>query len=111
MSLLDYRAIRDQISIRRVLDLINYETVARKGAQWRGPCPLCCEASRAKARCFSVHVSYNVFRCFRCGRSGNQLDLWRHHSGLPIYEAALDLCEQLNITPPQTKNPQLRNGY
>ena len=37
MSLLDYRAIRDQISIRRVLDLINYETVARKGGPMARP--------------------------------------------------------------------------
>lgn len=74
VSGLDNRAIRKRIPIRRVLDLLGYKPVFQRSPQWRGPCPMC-GAGRAQDPGFSVHVSRNLFRCFRCGRSGNQLDL------------------------------------
>lgn len=112
MSGLDYRAIRKRIPIRRVLELLRYQVVIRRGAQWRGPCPICSTAARtAQESCFSVHVSRNLFRCFSCQRSGNQLDLWAHVSGLSLYPAALDLCRQLNIEPIKLEDPQLPSRH
>ena len=46
-----------------------------RGAQQRGPCPLH-GATAGAARCFSVNLEDHTFHCFRCGRSGNALDLW-----------------------------------
>ncbi|MEX0641727.1 MAG: hypothetical protein WD468_03450, partial [Pirellulales bacterium] len=37
------------------------------------------------------------FRCFTCGASGNQLDLWSAAQQLPLFEATIDLCHRLGI--------------
>lgn len=110
MNQLDFRAIRRRISIRSVLGLLGYEPVIRRGSQWRGPCPMCRPSSAAESeRCFSCDIRRNLFRCFRCGRSGNQLDLWCQLSGLSLYPATLDLCRRLSIDAIPIENPQPRN--
>jgi len=108
MRQLDYAAIRTQISIRRVLDLLHWEPTRRRGDQWRGPCPLLCSSSLSSQRnaCFSIHVSRDIFQCFHCYRGGNQLDLWAAVSGLPLRPATLDLCRRLGIAPITLANPQ-----
>jgi len=114
MSLLDYAAIRQRVPIRCVLLLLGYEPTHRRGPQWRGPCPLpdCSpSASTSSDRCFSVHIERHLFRCFRCGRSGNQLDLWTHATGLSLHPATLDLCHRLSIVPVYLTNPQPRNHH
>ena len=112
MSKLDYPAIRNRISIRRVLELLRYQPVIQSGPQWRGPCPICSNSvNAAQERCFSVHVGRNLFQCFRCRRSGNQLDLWVHISGLSLCPATLDLCRQLDIDPITLENPQRPNRH
>jgi hypothetical protein len=105
MSWLDYAAIREQIPIRRVLELLDWQPVLRRGPQWRGPCPLsCCLSFRSQAtRCFSVHLSRDLFRCFHCNGYGNQLDLWAAATEQPLHPATLDLCNRLGITPIQLK--------
>ena len=66
---------------------------ASRGAQRRGPCPLH-GATAGAARCFSVNLEDHTFHCFRCGRSGNALDLWaRARASESPYDAALDLCQ------------------
>lgn len=122
---LDYQAIRAQISIIQVLDLIGYQPTSRRGDQWRGPCPFLSsrqpevrqpkQSSRHPAnqftqrqdvdqsevgqsnRCFSVNISKHVFRCFCCKRSGNVLDLWAQITDKTIYNATRDLCQKLSI--------------
>ena len=37
--LIDYRALRHQIPMERVLDLIDYHPTSRRGRQLRGACP------------------------------------------------------------------------
>ena len=109
MNRLDYGTIRKQISITEVLHLIGYEPHQTRGDQWRGPCPICDRAPHDNKRCFSTNIRKNIFRCFHCDRSGNALDLWTHLSGLPLYQATLELCEKLNIQPATLENPQPRN--
>jgi putative transposase len=96
---LDFAAIRAAISIAVVLPLLGYEPQRRQGAQHRGPCPLH-GSSSGTSRCFSVHYTQNVFHCFKCGRSGNALDLWAAATRQTPYDAALDLCQRLNLKPP-----------
>ncbi|MFV1967902.1 MAG: CHC2 zinc finger domain-containing protein [Pirellulaceae bacterium] len=112
MSWLDYAAIREQISILRVLELLDWKPTRRRGHQWRGVCPLCCSSDpRGKPQHpFSVHVTRNLFRCFRCQRSGNQLDLWAAATGLPLHPATINLRNHLDNPPTQLKNPQPRNA-
>ena len=109
MKRLDYAAIRARLSIREVLELIDYAPTLRRANQWRGPCPFCCEPSQASSRCFSVNLGRNLFQCFRCQRRGNPLDLWTEFSRLPLYPATLDLCRKLNIHAIAITNPQPPN--
>jgi hypothetical protein len=101
---LDFAELRRRISMRRVLTLLDYRPTTCRGDPWRGPCPLCGPASTPPAlpaRYFTIHLGRHVFRCYRCGASGNQLDLWRLATSLPLYAAALDLCTRLHEPPPQ----------
>jgi putative transposase len=102
---LDFAAVRAAISIAAVLQLLGYEPQRRRGGvQHRGPCPLHGSSSGA-SRCFSVDQKRNVFQCFKCGQRGNALDLWAAATRQTPYDAALDLCQRLNIPLPTLPTP------
>ena len=96
---IDYQQLRRQITMRQVLDLIGFQATGPKKSQLRGPCPIpgCCSTS---PRMFSVDCRRQVYRCFACGSQGNALDLWAAARRLPLHQAALELCEVLNLDPP-----------
>lgn len=83
----------------QVLELIGYVPSIKRGAQWRGACP-CHESQSDLSQVFSVNVEKNSFQCFKCGAAGNHLDLWVSVTKKPLYEAAIDLCEKLDIEVP-----------
>ena len=66
--------------------------------QRSGHCPFH-KSANEKSRCFSVNLEKNVFQCKnpKCAAHGNALDLWVKHSGLPLYEAALDLADTFGL--------------
>lgn len=97
--LIDYRALRNQIPMERVLDLIDYHPTSRRGEQLRGACPLHAPEN-PNPRCFSVDLTRGLFRCFECGAQGNQLDLWVRLRRLPLHKAALDLCHHAGVRIP-----------
>lgn len=99
MPVIDYKRLRDEVSISQVLDLLDYQPTGRQEDQIRGPCPI--HGSHTTSRVFSVNLSRNMFRCFKCEATGNQLDLWRMISRLPLYEATIALCEKLSIELPR----------
>jgi putative transposase len=94
---IDFEMVRTLISIAAVLQLLGCEVHAP--SQHRGPCPLH-RSSRGTARCFSANLDHNLFRCFKCGQSGNAIDLWAKATKQTPYDAALDLCNRLNIQVP-----------
>jgi DNA primase len=96
---IDYFQVRSLVGMAEVLKLVGFEGVESIGNEIRGPCPVHGSTS-ATSRSFSVNVRKNTFQCFKCGASGNQLDLWAAVSKLPLYEAARDLCEKSGIVPP-----------
>lgn len=96
---IDFDALRSLISIAAVLQLLGVRANGEKGSQQRGPCPLHGSTS-GTSRCFSAHTDRNVFHCFKCGRSGNALDLWAHATQQTPYDAAIDLCRRLSLTLP-----------
>jgi len=105
MPALDYRELRRRFPMRRVLALLAYRPTARRGDQWRGPCPFCTSFStsangESRPQHFAVHLTRNVFHCFRCQARGNALDLWCLHTCLPLHAAALDLCRSVRESPP-----------
>lgn len=108
MRRLDYAAIRAQIPIRRLLELLDWEPLRGRGDQWRGPCPLICSGGLNRRPCFSVHLSRHLFKCFACQTSGNQLDLWAAATHQPLHPATLDLCRRLAVEPVTLVNPQPR---
>jgi hypothetical protein len=102
---IDYPALRAAISMERTLALLGYDAAHRRGEQLRGACPIHDPLGTGDPRCFSVHLGRGVFRCFRCGASGNQLDLWRLAHRLPLYAASLALCRRANLSPPLKAPP------
>jgi putative transposase len=99
LPLIDFTAVRDAITMALVLQLLGFQPRTTQGAQQRGPCPLHGSTS-GTSRCFSANVEQQKFQCFKCGRSGNALDLWAHATGQTIYDAARDLCQRLHIPLP-----------
>jgi putative transposase len=105
---IDFQAVRAAITIAQVLALLGFLPRSDHAGQQRGACPLH-GATPGTARCFSVNANAHTFHCFKCNRSGNALDLWAAANRLSIYDAALDLCQRLNIplptlTPSPTAN-------
>lgn len=90
-----------------VMQLLGYQTTAARGGQQRGPCPLH-HSKSATSRCFSVNLDLNCYNCFTCGRHGNALDLWAEATRSSPYEAAIDLCQRLNLDVPY--QPPEQNG-
>jgi putative transposase len=96
---IDFDAVRAAITMAAVLGLLGFQATHQRGAQQRGPCPLHGSTS-GTSRCFSANLNDHIFHCFKCGRSGNALDLWAAANRLTIYDAAIDLCQRLHIPLP-----------
>jgi DNA primase len=95
----DFGAVRAAISMAQVLDLVGFVVHSRLGEQVRGPCPLHRSAT-ANSRTFSANLVTHRFQCFKCKKAGGQLELWAAFRGITVYEAAIELCERLNIDVP-----------
>jgi putative transposase len=105
---IDFTALKTTITLAAVLQLLGFQPRNNRNAQQRGPCPLH-GAKPGTSQCFSAHLDKNAFHCFKCGRSGNALDLWLHASHLRPYDAALDLCNRLSIPVPSLTSPPTPN--
>src|SRR5260370_34352027 len=93
---IDFAAVRAALTLAAVLQLLGFKATSSRGARQRGPCPLHGSTS-GTGRCFSANLDEHTFHCFKCGRSGNVLDLWAPANRLSTYDAAIDLCARLNI--------------
>ena len=96
---IDFAAVRAAVTMAAVLQLLGFQATSSRGAQQRGPCPLHGSTSGTN-RCFSANLDEHSFHCFKCGRSGNALDLWAQANQQTPYDAALDLCARLAIPLP-----------
>jgi hypothetical protein len=63
------------VSMTDVLGLLGFVALSRRGEQVRGECPLHRSSKPGKHRSFSANLGRHTFQCFKCGVSGNQLDL------------------------------------
>jgi len=95
---IDFAAIKAAVNIVAVLQLLGCRGQTRF-SQHRGPCPLH-GTHRGTARCFSAHLERNVFHCFKCGQSGDAIDLWARATKQLPYDTAVDLCAKLGIPLP-----------
>ncbi len=105
---LDFAAIRAAVGMPAVLTWLGFQARTTHGAQQRGPCPLH-GSTASTSRCFSVNRTDQIFHCFKCGRSGNALDLWAQATRQTPYDAAVDLCQRLNIPLPTLQPPPTTN--
>ena len=95
----DSRLLRERVTMREVLELLQFEPLVQCGDQWRGPCPV--HGSRnPRSRSFSVNVRLERYHCFACGSRGHALELWSAVHGLSLYAAAVELCELLGLETP-----------
>jgi len=101
---IDFAAVHAAITLAAVLQLLGFRPNSTRGPQQRGPCPLH-GSNSGTSRCFSAHLDQQFFHCFKCGRSGNALDLWAQANQLSPYDAAIDLCARLNIPLPTLPAP------
>ncbi len=95
----DFQLVRQHISMKQVIDLLNYQPDQRTGNQLRGPCPIH-RSTYPRSRIFSVDLAGGRFQCFKCGAKGNHLDLWAQIHGTTVHAAAIDLCQRLGIDVP-----------
>jgi DNA primase len=99
MPLLDFRPARAEVRLEEVLHLLGWTAQVRVGAQVRGACPV--HGSQSKtSRAFSAPLGRGVWHCFRCGASGNALDLWAQGTHQEIYPAVLELYRRLGRAAP-----------
>jgi len=104
-GLVDFQALRSQVSIQDVLGLLGWVPAKRHGPQLRGTCPVH-KSSRETSVVFAVHLEKNTWYCHspKCKQGGNQLDLWMNVTGLPLRDAAINLCDSLGIEIPVFKS-------
>ena len=105
MSLIDFRQARSEVQLGRVLELLGWQPRQRHGAQVRGACPLHGSTS-PRSRSFSAHLGRGAWQCFRCGASGNALELWALATGQRLYPAVLDLYDRLGQPVPWLRRPR-----
>ncbi len=86
---------RSKIALADVLDLLGFAPCESSGDQVRGPCPVH-HSSSPSSRSFSANLKLHIYRCFKCGSCGNQLDLYAAATGLSLFEATVALCGQLH---------------
>jgi DNA primase len=98
-SRIDFTELRRRVTIEEVLNLLRFQPTWRRGPTLRGPCPIHGSTSESTDH-FAVDLDKNCFKCFHCGKGGNQLDLWTAVRRLPIHPAAIDLCRHLRIDVP-----------
>ena len=98
----NFQLLREQIAMRDVLGLLQFEPRVLRGDQWRGPCPV--HGSRNPRSCsFSVNVRTGRYHCFVCGSRGNALELWSAVRGVKLPAAAVESCQLLGMEVPWLK--------
>jgi DNA primase len=90
-----FAEVRARVTMAEVLGLVGFVPRETSGDQVRGPCPVHHSASPS-GRSFSANLRLHIYRCFKCGSSGNHLDLYAAATGRGLFEAAIELCERLD---------------
>jgi len=97
MPSIDFKAVKLQISLRQVLNLIGWKPATIEGFEKRGPCPIH-GSSNPRSRSFAVFM--DGFSCFSCKQNGDQLRLYSLVRRLSIYAATVELCGRLCVEVP-----------
>jgi len=74
-----------------------YVRLRKTGVRWVGLCPFHSE----KTPSFGVHETYQIFKCFGCGASGDVIKFVQEIEGLTFWEAVKLLAERHGIPLPR----------
>lgn len=102
MPLISYADVRASISLEQVLGFVGYRGLRRQGRQHFGRCPLGCSANPTVA---NFDLDGGGWRCFKCQRGGNHLELYAERKSLTLYAAALALCQEAGLPVPWLTQP------
>jgi len=99
---IDFAELCRRIVLRDVLDLLGWTPLCQTGTDAQGPCPLH-EPQGEDDWKFFVDLAANTFECRSpgCEKKGNQLDLYAAATGLPVDQAAVELCERMSMEVPR----------
>lgn len=98
MPHLDFREIKREISMFRVLDWIGWRArVIVRDAIRRGACPI--HGSR-NPRSRNFCATEGGYYCHSCHAHGDQIRFWAELRHLTMYHAAIDLCEVFEVPMP-----------
>jgi hypothetical protein len=97
MRPLDFAKVKELVSYRQVLELLNWRHVRQEAGWYRGPCPVH-HSTRPTSDSFAV--SWKGWVCHSCKRHGDQLRLWAEATGKELLPATVELCDRLGIAPP-----------
>jgi hypothetical protein len=87
----DYKALKENVSITQVLDYYGLTATLRKTKEgYEGLCPFH-ETKHLERRPFKVNVDKNAFHCFSCKAKGNILDFVARKENDTIHASALKL--------------------
>jgi DNA primase len=89
-----FAEVRARVTTAEVLGLVGFVPRETSGDQVRGPCPVHHSTSPSE-RSFSANLRLHIYRCFKCGSSGNHLDPYAAETGRALFEAAVELCQRL----------------
>src|SRR5262249_45833648 len=109
MPLIDLCQARAEVRRGEVLELLGWRAQACASVQVRGPC-LVHGSQTPTSRVFSAHLGRGVWHCFRCGASGNALDLWAQVTNQGIYEAVRELYRRLGRAVPWLQPTKPKRG-
>lgn len=105
-----FQEVRALVSMAQVLDLLGFVSQETSRNEVRGGCPVHGSTS-PKSRSFSANLSKQVYRCFRCGSAGNQLDLYAAATHQTLHAAAIELCGHIGCDVPWIKNERSSNRH
>lgn len=108
--LIDFRALRAELSMERVLRHLKlFDELRGRRNQLSGPCPKCTPPGSRK-RPFNVNLNKHAFSCKNsaCRIEGNVIDLWAKLHNKTAYAAAVDLASTFGIPLPVIREEATR---
>lgn len=103
--------MESKIHIHDVLALLNYTVVRRYPESIDINCPVCLGKKQSQDRNghLNINLRKEVWRCNRCGSSGNAVDLYILFSNEPLtrQEAAAQICSRVSLLPRTPKPIQI----